>query len=439
MLPEEARQDRVSASDHLLVIIDPVARQCDGESVRIAKDVLSARAVTKLCLPDNPVEFARALARRGARHLVVVGDDRALLRAVTLLHREREPESCALSLVPVGTAVSLAHSLGVPVGAVAAARAVLQGVVRRQDLLVDDGGGVVLGGLRIPPVGGPAGDDGHAGAGAGAGAPLAGYAADGAQPGGPQPGGSGLGTGLGGAALGGAGLDGVGLGGVGLGGAAGGSDGSGPGRGRGSVDGRDAGAPGGASGLAGSGGPGGSGGPVDAGGLAGARGSGESSAAGGLDGTGGSGGAGALRRGQSLVRTLAGRRGPAAGQPRALRRRGRRDRVVLPRPARLRVEADGVPLVDVDQLVEAVRIAPGIGGLARVEIRPAASTAPGAEPAAAGVAGAAADPGWVRADARTVTVSGADFHYCADMLVAGPVRVRTWTVREQAWGLTLPG
>ncbi|MBX7552975.1 diacylglycerol kinase [Streptomyces sp. NPDC004232] len=140
-------------SDQLLVIIDPAARQTDGESVRIAKDVLSAGAAAKVCLPDGPEEFARALGRRGSRRPVVIGDDHALLRAVTLLHRERELAGCGLSVVPVGGAgdTSLTESLGVPGGAVAAARAVLEGTERRLDLLVDDSDGVVLTGLAIPP------------------------------------------------------------------------------------------------------------------------------------------------------------------------------------------------------------------------------------------------------------------------------------------------
>ncbi|MGC0330555.1 hypothetical protein RKD23_003545 [Streptomyces sp. SAI-170] len=141
-----------ATSDQLLVVIDPAARRMDGESVRIAKDVLSAGAATKVCLPDGPDEFARALARRGSRRPVVVGDDRALVRAVSLLHRQRELAECALSVVPVGAMLALAGSLGVPIGAVAAARAVLDGVERRLDLLVDDSDGVVLGALRIPPV-----------------------------------------------------------------------------------------------------------------------------------------------------------------------------------------------------------------------------------------------------------------------------------------------
>ncbi|MET8293744.1 diacylglycerol kinase family protein [Streptomyces sp. NPDC001272] len=139
----------------LLVLVDPVARRLDGESVRIAKDVLSAGAAAKICLPDSREEFARALARRGHRRLVVVGDDGALVRAVGLLHREPGAASSsadgAVALVPVGPvgSLALARSLGVPLSPVFAARAALDGVTRPRDLLVDDCGGVVLGGLRI--------------------------------------------------------------------------------------------------------------------------------------------------------------------------------------------------------------------------------------------------------------------------------------------------
>ncbi|MEU6259484.1 diacylglycerol kinase family protein [Streptomyces sp. NPDC047043] len=274
-----------ATSDQLLVVIDPVARRTDGESVRIAKDVLSAGAQAKVCLPEGPEEFARALARRGSRRPVVVGDDRALVRAVSLLHRQRELAGCALSVVPVGSVLAVARSLGVPTGAVAAARAVLDGVERRLDLLVDDSDGVVLGTLHIPPV-----------------TPQAQTPDPALEVGRPW-----------------------------------------------------------------------------------------------------------LRTAQSLVRTLVPAReaqGPA------------------PRPARLRVEVDGVTLVDLDQPVEAVSVTPGDCGLAAVEVRPMS-------------VGAEASP--LRAEGRTVSVSGADFRYRADAGVWGPVRRRTWTVWEGAWGLTVPG
>ncbi|MFD4483376.1 diacylglycerol kinase family protein [Streptomyces sp. NPDC058471] len=285
MLPEDSEKGRtLSARDQLLVVIDPVARRTDGESVRIAKDVLGAGAAIRICLPEGPEDFAKALARRGARRPVVIGDDRALLRAVTALYRERELGSCAISVVPVGASQVLSRSLGVPSGAVAAARAVLEGAERRLDLLVDDSDGVVLGTLRIPPV---------------ASAAPGGTAVDGHHP--------------------------------------------------------------------------------------------------------------WLRTCQSFVRTLA-RPSRVASAP-------------GPGPARLRVEADGVLVVDLDQPVEGVSVRPGADGLAEVEVRPSS-------------VGAAAEA--LRARARTVTVSGADFRYRADAVVGGPVRTRTWSVRASAWGLMLP-
>ncbi|MFD8805424.1 diacylglycerol kinase family protein [Streptomyces sp. NPDC059597] len=263
-----------ATSDQLLVIIDPAARQGDGESVRIAKDVLSAGAAAKVCLPDGPEEFARALGRRGSRRPVVIGDDAALVRAVGLLHRHRELADCALSVVPVGSA-SLAGALGVPVGAVAAARAVLEGGERRLDLLVDDSDGVVLGCLGIPPT-----------------SPRSLV---------PEP----------------------------------------------------VGAPAHHPWL------------------------------------------------RSTYRTLV--------------------RTLGSRPARLRVDLDGETVTDLDRPVEAVSVTPSGHGVASVEIHPFADSGPS-----------------VVASARTITVTGEDFHYRADAVTSGPVRRRTWRVAEGAWGLVVP-
>ncbi|MGX1951108.1 diacylglycerol kinase [Streptomyces anulatus] len=270
--------------DQLLVVIDPVARRTDGESVRIAKDVLSAGSHAKICLPDTPEEFARALSRRGSRRPVVVGDDHALLRAVAQLHRERELAAGVLSLIPVGAAHALevAHALGVPRGAVAAARTALDGAVRRLDLLVDDSDGVVLGRLRIPAPGPPPG------------------------PGGPH-----------------------------------------------------------------------------------------SSVTAVWDTC------------RSLMTSLV-RPAPVAA-------------TTHPGTHRLRIEADGVLLSDLDTPVRGISVtSQGGGGLADVVVR----TASGED---------------VTAEAKAVTVSGADFRYRADIQTGGPVRTRTWTVRAGAWGLMLPG
>ncbi|MEU3351944.1 diacylglycerol kinase [Streptomyces sp. NPDC037389] len=290
----------------LLVVIDPVARRVDGESTRIARDVLCAGAVAKICLPGGPEEVARAVARRGRRRIVVIGDDRALLRIVGLLHRRRELADAPLAWVPVGAlpAVSVARVLGVPLGTVAAARAVLDGAERRLGLLADESDGVVLGGLWAP-----------------AGAVRAGRADGRSTPTGavvPAPGG-------------------------------------GP-----------------------DGGPGGH----------------------------QSWWTPAARTARTALTLLS---GPAAA-----------GRHPLPSATRLRVEADGEVLADLDRPVGRVAVT-AVDGLAEVVVH-------AGDPASAPL----------RVLARTVTVSGPDFRYRADNRVRGPVRTRTWTAVGDAWGLTLP-
>jgi hypothetical protein len=288
----------VSAPD-LLVVVDPAARPADGESVRIARDVLCAggRGV-KVCLPADREEAERALARRGSRRPVVVGDDRALLQTVRLLHRERDLGGCTLGMVPVGAPgqVALARWLGVPLSPVQASRAVLNGVAQARNLLVDDSGGVVLRAVRMPDVRMP--------------------------------------------------------------------DGTGRGDGPGRPDGPGAARrPDPAE-------------PLWVPPLRGCR-----------------------RLVQTLARPLHGHEAGEAG--------------------RLRVEADGTLLADLDRPLEDLWLAPGRGGPAELALRQRGRAE-------------------VRVRARSVTVSGPDFRYRADVLLGGPVRGRTWTSLQDAWHLTLP-
>jgi hypothetical protein len=137
----------------VLIVIDPIARQTDGESVRIARDVLRAGTRgARICLLERPQEMSRAMAGLSSGRVVVVGDDRALLRAVRALHHRGDLADHPLGVVPVGPpdALSVSRALGLPADAVRASRAVLGGTCRELDLLVDDAGGVVLGGLGIP-------------------------------------------------------------------------------------------------------------------------------------------------------------------------------------------------------------------------------------------------------------------------------------------------
>ncbi|CAM5489380.1 diacylglycerol kinase [Streptomyces abikoensis] len=306
------------------MVIDPVARRVDGESVRIARDVLRGGAATKICLPEGPEEVERALARRGRRRPVVIGDDRALLHVVTVLHRRRELADVPVSVVPVGPlpAVSVARGLGVPLGPVAAARAVLDGLERPLDLLVDDSGGVVLGGLWIPGGGGS-------------------------------------------------------------------EEAAGP---NGSVDASE-----GDSEEAD---------PVGAGPVPGCA---------VAEGVGGEGHqpwwSPAARTARSALTLLT---GPTAAAGRAA------GAVPVPGCTRLRVEADGELVTDLDRPVTRISVTAADGGLAELAVH----THDAAHP--------------LRSRARRVTVSGPAFRYRADNVPAGPVRRRTWTATTGGWRLTLP-
>uniref|UniRef100_UPI00374E0F5B diacylglycerol kinase family protein n=1 Tax=Streptomyces johnsoniae TaxID=3075532 RepID=UPI00374E0F5B len=86
---------------------------------------------------------------------------------------------------------------------------------------------------------------------------------------------------------------------------------------------------------------------------------------------------------------------------------------------RLRVEADGRVLADVDRPVAGVSLR-AADGLAEVVVRP--------RPAGADVS----------ARATSVTVSGPAFSYRADAVDLGPTRARTWTVLPGALRLTVP-
>ena len=146
-----------SAGEALLVVVSPVALAMDGESVRVARDVLGAAFAMKAVVPEDLAELERVLSRKGRRRLVVIGDDQALRHVVQLLHRHAELDAGPVGIIPVGKGhkVALARSLGAAGRPVDAARAVARGAERRLDLLVDEEGGVVLSGLRIPGRGVP--------------------------------------------------------------------------------------------------------------------------------------------------------------------------------------------------------------------------------------------------------------------------------------------
>lgn len=153
-----------SAGEALLVVVSPAALALDAESVRVARDVLGAAFTVKLVVPGSLAELERTLSRRGGKRLVVIGDDRAVHQVVQVLHQRAELAASPLGIIPIGNGekVTLTRSLGVAARPVDAARTVVGGAERTLGLLVDESGGVVLGGLRIPGRGHPGSTPGAA-------------------------------------------------------------------------------------------------------------------------------------------------------------------------------------------------------------------------------------------------------------------------------------
>ncbi|MEY9849434.1 hypothetical protein ABH940_006540 [Streptacidiphilus sp. BW17] len=141
-----------SVGEPVLVLVSPAALSHDGESVRVARDVLGAALPMKAVVPQSLLDLERALARRGRRRPVVIGDDRYLQQVVQLLHQQATLDAAPVGLIPVGRGhrIEVARALGAATHPVRAARAVVSGADRLLDLLVDDHGGVVLDAVRIP-------------------------------------------------------------------------------------------------------------------------------------------------------------------------------------------------------------------------------------------------------------------------------------------------
>ncbi|MGC0415170.1 diacylglycerol kinase family protein [Embleya sp. AB8] len=141
----------MSAERSLLVITDPAARSADGESVRVALDVLRACAPSKIVIPTDTADLQRALARRGRRRVVVIGGDAGVHAVARLLDRQGELGETPLGIVPVdtGSGHGLAEALGLPAEPAKAARVALGENERSFDLMADDLGGLALRSVRI--------------------------------------------------------------------------------------------------------------------------------------------------------------------------------------------------------------------------------------------------------------------------------------------------
>ncbi len=132
-----------------LVITNEGAGTADQESLDRAVAVLSERSSVEVVATSNPGELDGVLHRSGTRRIVVAGGDGSLHAVVAALHRRNELADRVLGLIPLGTGNDFARCMDLPLDPEEAARLVLDGEVRRVDLLVDELGGIVVNNVHV--------------------------------------------------------------------------------------------------------------------------------------------------------------------------------------------------------------------------------------------------------------------------------------------------
>lgn len=122
----------------LALLVNPVARRA-GEArwVEEAARVLGGRYGVELVAPADPAAIESAARAAAASHdgVVVVGGDGTLNRVVNAL----DGRSVPVGLLPLGTGNDFARAMGIPPSAAEAAGRILDGRVRRVDLLAVNG------------------------------------------------------------------------------------------------------------------------------------------------------------------------------------------------------------------------------------------------------------------------------------------------------------
>ncbi len=132
-----------------LVITNADAGTADQESLGRALSVLAEHASVEVAATANPGELDGVLHRAGSRRIVAVGGDGSLHAVVAALHRRHDLDTAVIGLIPSGTGNDFARTMGIPLDPEEAAHVLLDGEVRRVDLIVDELGGVVVNNVHV--------------------------------------------------------------------------------------------------------------------------------------------------------------------------------------------------------------------------------------------------------------------------------------------------
>ncbi len=136
-------------SEPLLVITNASAGTSDEESLDRALRVLRKHVSVEVAATGGPGELDGVLHRAGSRRIVVAGGDGSMHAVVAALHRRHELTGRVLGLIPLGTGNDFARALGIPLDVTEAATALVGGVVRPMDLVVDEVGEIVVNSVHL--------------------------------------------------------------------------------------------------------------------------------------------------------------------------------------------------------------------------------------------------------------------------------------------------
>ena len=126
------------------MITNADAGSTDRDSIDLALGILRAHGEVEVAASDNPDELAQVLSEAGDRTIVIAGGDGSLHAVIAALYEKDDLAGRTIALLPLGTGNDFARALGLPLEAEAAARIIVSGASRPVDLLVEDGGDVVV-------------------------------------------------------------------------------------------------------------------------------------------------------------------------------------------------------------------------------------------------------------------------------------------------------
>ncbi|QCX26371.1 diacylglycerol/lipid kinase family protein [Nocardioides jishulii] len=130
--------------ERLLVITNSGAGTADEENLEAPLSVLRSAYAVEVVATASLDDLDDALAGADGRTVVVAGGDGSLHAVVQTLHTRGELADNTLALLPLGTGNDFARTVGLPLVADEAARALMKGTVRPVDLVVADDGTVVV-------------------------------------------------------------------------------------------------------------------------------------------------------------------------------------------------------------------------------------------------------------------------------------------------------